>query len=83
MPHSAVAKVGMGYIMCKGTNQNERVRSKREQNILKHQTHEQSYIEDGNIRCGLFLQLEKMFNREKKFYRKDFQKNIRNFGEKN
>ena len=34
------------------------------QNKLKHQTHEQSYIEYGNIVCGLLLPLEKMFDRK-------------------
>ena len=41
---------------------NERVRSKRKQKNLKYQTHEQSYIKDGNIANGLLLRLEKMFN---------------------
>ena len=44
---------------------NERVRSKRKQKNLKYQTHEQSYIKDGNIVCGLVQQLEKMVNCEK------------------
>ena len=45
-------------ILFKNINQNKQVGSKRNQNILKHQTPEQSYY--------LLLQLEKMFNREKK-----------------
>ena len=63
-------------------NQNERVISTRKHNFLKHQAHEQSYIKYGNIACGLILSLEKIFNREKKFNRQIFQKNILNYGKK-
>ena len=50
----------------KNINYNERVGSKIKQTNLKHQTHKQSYIEDGNIACGLLLPLEKMLNCKKK-----------------
>ena len=47
------------FTPCIAQLNNERVGSKRKQNNLKHQTHEQSYIEDGNIVSG-WLPLEKM-----------------------
>ena len=73
MRHSALTKVKTRRnILYKNINQNERVKSKRKQNNLKRQTHEESYIEDGIISCCLLIQLEKKFNCEKKFFNLEF-----------
>ena len=77
MRHSAVAKVGTCSIIYKSINQKEPIRFKRKQNILKYQTHEHSYIEDGNITCGLLLPLENMCDCEEKKQSKIFRKIFR------